>query len=272
MDLSTIIGIISGLVVLLWGIYLGGDLGSFIHFPSFLIVFGGVLASTLVNYPLNKLLDVVNILKNAFTEKALEPGDIMTTIINLAEIARREGLLALEDAAYQLDDEFLKKGILLIVDGTDPDLVRNILETELVFLEARHGEGQGIFEYMGNLAPAFGLLGTIIGLINMLKTLDNPDAIGPGMATALITTFYGSVLANLFFTPIAGKLKVRSEEEILLKEVMIEGILSIQAGENPRIIEEKLKAFLSPTTRNGIDTRTSQESGEDFGFDPTAAR
>ena len=145
---------------------------------------------------------------------------------------------ALEDAAYQLGDEFLQKGILLIVDGTDPELVKNIMETELAFLEERHKEGQSIFETMGTLAPAFGLIGTIIGLINMLKQLDNPSAIGPGMAVALVTTFYGAMFANLIFIPIAGKLKVRSREEVLIKEVMIEGMLSIQAGENPRIIEE----------------------------------
>lgn len=272
MDLSTIIGIISGLVILLWGISMGGSLSAFLHFPSFLIVMGGVIASTLINYPIKKLVGVLNILKIAFTEKALEAGDILSTILGLAEIARREGLLALEDAAYQLKDGFLQKGILLIVDGTDPDLVRNIMETELVFLEARHKESQGIFEYMGSLAPAFGLLGTIIGLINMLKSLDNPDAIGPGMAVALITTFYGSVFANLFFIPIAGKLKVRSSEEILLKEVMIEGMLSIQAGENPRIIEEKLKAFLAPELRDEVDTDRSRESGENIGFEQTAAR
>ena len=196
--------------------------------------------------------------------------EIIGSIVNLAEIARREGLLALEDAAYQLEDQFMKRGILLIVDGTDPELVKNILETELVYLEGRHKEGQGIFETMGSLAPAYGLLGTIIGLINMLGQIDNPDAIGPGMATALVTTFYGSLFSNLIFLPIAGKLKVKNQEEVLLKEVMIEGILSIQAGENPRIIEEKLNAFLSPKIRTNLRTIAAKESGEEFATQTTA--
>jgi len=248
---------------------MGGTLKSFIHIPSFLIVFGGVFASILISYPLEKLKSVFKILRNAFFPKNTKEEDIIKTIVNLAEIARREGLLALEDAAYQLEDQFMRRGILLIVDGTDPELVKNILETELVFLEERHKEGQSIFETMGSLAPAYGLLGTIIGLIKMLGQIDNPDAIGPGMATALITTFYGSLLANLIFLPIAGKLKVRSQEEVLLKEVMIEGMLSIQAGENPRIIEEKLNAFLAPKIRTNLRALSAKESGEEFATQTT---
>lgn len=263
MDIGTIAGIFSGIVIFLWAIYMGGSLSAFIDIPSAMIVFGGVVAATLVNYPLPKVLEVIKILRVVFIKKELEAEELIQTIVNLAETARREGLLALEDAAYQLEDEFLKKGILLIVDGTDPDLVRNILETELSFLEERHAEGQGIFEAMGAYAPAFGMIGTIIGLINMLKDLDDPNAIGPGMAVALITTFYGSVFANLLFLPIAGKLEVRSREEILIKEVMIEGMLSIQAGENPRIIEEKLKAFLPPKIRRNLSSGDGAESGED---------
>jgi chemotaxis protein MotA len=263
LDLATIIGIIGGIVVFVWAVYMDGDLSSFISIPSVLIVFGGLFAAILINYPLSKLIEVTKILKKAFVEKRTPDGELIKTIVELAEVARREGLLALEDAAYQLKDDFLKQGILLIVDGTDPELVRNILETELAFLEERHREGQSIFETMGTLSPAFGLIGTIIGLVNMLKHLDDPSAIGPGMATALITTLYGALFANLIFIPIAGKLKVRSREEVLVKEVMIEGMLSIQAGENPRIIGEKLKAFLSPKKRNGIDNTKNEESGED---------
>lgn len=264
MDIGTIVGIIGGIVIFLWAIFMGGSLSAFINIPSAMIVLGGVIAATLVNYPLQKVLDVMKILRVVFIEKELEAEDLIQTIVNLAETARREGLLALEDAAYQLEDPFLKKGVLLIVDGTDPDLVRNILETELSFLEERHGESQGIFEAMGAYAPAFGMIGTIIGLINMLRDLDDPSTIGPGMAVALITTFYGSVLANLIFLPIAGKLEVRSKEEILLKEVMIEGMLSIQAGENPRIIEEKLKAFLPPKMRRSLGSSSGMESGENL--------
>ncbi|NLU09524.1 MAG: motility protein A, partial [Tepidanaerobacter acetatoxydans] len=217
----------------------------------------------------SKFTSLMKIIRIVFTEKPIDAGDVIRTIISLAETARREGLLALEDAAYQLKDDFMQKGILLIVDGTDPELVKNIMETELAFLEERHSEGQGMLETMGALAPAFGLIGTIIGLINMLKNLDNPELIGPGMAVALVTTFYGSLVANLFFIPMAGKLKVRSREEILIKEVMIEGMLSIQAGENPRIIEEKLKAFLSPASRKYVNSNKDIESGEDIAWQQT---
>ncbi len=264
MDLATIIGIISGIILFVWAIFMGGTLMAFINIPSAMIVIGGTIAATLVNYPFSKFTSLMKIIKIVFTEKPIDAGDVIRTIISLAETARREGLLALEDAAYQLKDDFMQKGILLIVDGTDPELVKNIMETELAFLEERHSEGQGILETMGALAPAFGLIGTIIGLINMLKNLDSPELIGPGMSVALITTFYGSLVANLFFIPMAGKLKVRSREEILIKEVMIEGMLSIQAGENPRIIEEKLKAFLAPASREHVNSNKDIESGEDI--------
>lgn len=265
-DYSTLVGVLSGVILITYAIYNGGTIRTYLSLNSFLITFGGTVAATIVYYPFPKLAQLLQVLKVAFTEKPLEPSDVIKTIISLAETARREGLLALEDAAYQLNDEFMQKGILLIVDGTDPELVRNIMETELLFLEERHGEGQGIFQTMGTFAPAFGLLGTVIGLINMLTQLDNPDSIGAGMAVALVTTFYGSFLANVIFLPLAGKLKVRSSEEILIKEVMIEGMLSIQAGENPRIIEEKLKAFLAPAIRNGMNSNKNVESGEDLAW------
>ncbi|HHY05249.1 MAG TPA: motility protein A [Thermoanaerobacterales bacterium] len=269
MDIATIAGIIGGIVVFLWAIYMGGTLKAFLDLASALIVFGGVFAAILVNYPLSKIIDLAKITKIAFFQKQLEAGEVIDKIVSLAETARREGLLALEEAAYQLDDAFLQKGILLIVDGTDPELVKSILETELIFLEERHKEGQGMYEAMGALSPAFGMIGTIVGLINMLNKLDDPAAIGPGMAVALVTTFYGALFANLFFLPVAGKLKVRSREEILLKEVMIEGMLSIQAGENPRIIEEKLKAFLAPKKRDDIKSSSASESGEDIAWQET---
>lgn len=260
MDKGTLIGIASGVILLTWAISSGGSLLNFMDFQSFLIVFGGTLASTLISYPWTDFRSTGKVLRVAFTTRPVDPQSIIQTIVGFAEKARREGLLALEDAAQQLEDPFLQKGIQLIVDGTDPELVRNILETELSFLEERHKTGQGIFETMGSMAPAFGMLGTLVGLINMLKRLDDPKAIGPGMAVALITTFYGSLFANLLCLPIANKLKARSAEEILMKEVMIEGMLSIQAGENPRIIEEKLKAFLSPKVRQNIGVRKSQEA------------
>ncbi len=249
MDLATIIGIVVGLAFVIMGIVADGDIATYFNLASILIVIGGTIAATFVAYPMQKVLEAMKVVSKAFSHQQEEPGNIISKIITLANIARKEGLLALEEASENVDDKFLKKGVMLIVDGTDPELVRNLLETELAFVEERHKNGQGIFETMGALAPAFGMIGTLIGLINMLKQLDDPSTIGPSMAVALITTFYGSLLANLLFIPIANKLKLRSREEILRKEIMVEGLLSIQAGENPRIIEEKLKAFLPPKER-----------------------
>ncbi|NLJ67188.1 MAG: motility protein A [Clostridiales bacterium] len=249
MDVSTLAGIVAGVAFIIVGIILGGTLQSFYDLPSIMIVFGGTIAATMVSYPFRRLISFTKVVKKLFLTSDEKPQEAIVRIIELANIARKEGLLALEEAAYGTDDPFLQKGILLIVDGTDPELVKNILETELDFVEERHQEGQGIFETMASLAPAFGMIGTLIGLINMLKNLDDPSTLGPSMSVALVTTLYGSMLANLFFTPMAIKLKYKSSQEILLKEIMLEGMLSIQAGENPRIIEEKLKAFLPPSDR-----------------------
>ncbi|MCT4618619.1 MAG: flagellar motor protein [Marinisporobacter sp.] len=258
MDLATVLGIVVGMAFIIGGILIGGSLSTFLDPASVVIVLGGTIAGTFVTYPMNKVKEALVIVKKAFMTKNLNPTETIDKIIEIANIARREGLLALEEAAEGVDDDFLKKGVMLIVDGTDPELVRNILETELAFLEERHGEGRSIFDTLGSLAPAFGMVGTLIGLINMLKTLEDPSTVGPSMSVALITTFYGAVLANLIFIPIATKLKLRSREEILIKEVMVEGLLSIQAGENPRIIEVKLKSFLSPKQRS-ISEDTNKE-------------
>lgn len=261
MDLATVIGIAVGLGLILISILLDGSLLTFYNLPSIVIVFGGTIAGALVAYPMSKMKEAFVVVKKAFNAKALNSGEVISKIIDIANVARREGLLALEEAAENIDDEFLKKGVMLIVDGTDPELVRNILETELAFIEDRHSEGRSIFDTLGSLAPAFGMIGTLIGLINMLQALEDPSSVGPKMSVALITTFYGAVLANLIFIPIAAKLKIRSKEEILVKEVIIEGLLSIQAGENPRVIEVKLKSFLPPKERGAVGDGT-KEGGE----------
>ena len=184
-----------------------------------------------------------------FKAPDLDAKSMIQKIIDLSNVARKEGLLSLEEAAGNLDDDFMKKGILLIVDGTDPDLVRGIMETELISIEDRHKKNISFWEDLGAMGPAWGMIGTLIGLVNMLYEMDDPSAIGPSMAVALITTLYGSLLANWICTPVASKLKTNNSGEIMMKEIMIEGLLSIQAGENPRVIEEKLKSFLSPGDR-----------------------
>jgi chemotaxis protein MotA len=259
LDLATIIGFVAGVLLIAGAIILGGDPIIFISITSFLIVVGGTVAAATVSYSFDQIKDLIKILKVAFYEQRMNPKEVIAILVSFAEKARREGLLALEDEANDLEDPFLKKGIQLVVDGTDSELVRSILETELAFLSDRHHSSRGIFETMGELSPAFGMMGTLIGLIQMLSTLDNPENVGGGLATALITTFYGTFMANMIFVPLSKKLAMKSDQEILVKEVMIEGILSIQAGENPRIVEEKLKAFLSGTLRESLEESSEEE-------------
>lgn len=266
MDIATIAGIVIGLTLIFAAIQTSGSLSTFWHLPSLMITIGGTIAGTLINYPLSDIIRVTKVLRNAFRKDSMQPAEVINLLVSFADKARREGLLALEEAAEETGDEFFRKGIQLVVDGSDPELVRRILETELTFLEERHRAGQSIFTTMGTLAPAFGMIGTLIGLINMLRHLDSPEAIGPSMAMALITTFYGALFANLICIPVAGKLAIRSEQEILLKELMIEGILSIQAGENPRTVAEKLKAFLAPSDRKDVQIRRDMAKvGDDYG-------
>lgn len=262
MDIASIIGLISGLGVMALTILLSGELSGYFHIPSIVCTFGGTIAMTVMAYPMKKTIEGFKSLKHVFIYKELEPESVIKSIIDLANVARKEGLLALEEAAQQLQDVFLQKGILLIVDGTDPELVRNILETELSFIEDRHKSNQGVFEFIATMGPAFGMLGTLIGLINMLATLSDPSTLGPNMSVAIITTLYGSIIANIFCNPVVNKLKYRSSQESLMKEVMLEGMLSIQAGENPRIIEEKLKAFMAPNLREKLSEDKDQGEGE----------
>lgn len=263
MDLASVFGLIGGIAVMVITILLSGDLAGYIDIPSIVCTFGGTVAMTIMAFPAKKLKEGLAALKYVFFYKEMDAENVIKSIIDLANIARKEGLLALEEAAQQLNDDFLQKGILLIVDGTDPELVRNILETELAFIEERHKSNQGVYEFMAAIGPAFGMLGTLIGLINMLANLSDPSTVGPNMAVAIVTTFYGSLIANVFCNPAVNKLKLRSSQESLMKEVMLEGMLSIQAGENPRIIEEKLKAFMSPKLRSMLESSKEPKEGEE---------
>ncbi|HHT84514.1 MAG: motility protein A [Bacillota bacterium] len=269
MDRASVVGIVSGFILLIWGMMNGGNLTIFWDFSSVLITIGGTLTATLISYRLSTFLEVMSIAKNAFVTDEQDLSETINTIVRFADKARREGLLVLDEDADALDDPFLQKGIRLVVDGTTPELVRNILETELAFIAQRHKTGQSLFETMGAFAPAFGMLGTLIGLIQMLINLDTPDAIGPGMAVALVTTFYGSVLANMVCLPIANKLKNKSAGEIFRKEAVIEGVLSIQAGDNPRIVQEKLKSFVAPKKREEIrmPSRLREVAGSEIPLD-----
>jgi len=250
MDIATIVGLVvgAGLVV----VSIGGSLTSFIDMPSLMIVVGGTVGATLISFPLKDMLGVMKVIQHALFVRVKPPNDLVEQLVSYSQKARRDGMLALENVAKNIDDAFLKKGIDLAVDGTQAELVKEILETEMEYISERHRVGAAIMDAMGSYAPAFGMVGTLIGLIMMLQSMEDPSSIGPSMAVALITTFYGSLLANLIFIPLASKLKKRSKEERLRKEMIIAGIMAIQAGDNPRLVEQKLNTFLPPAERKTV--------------------
>lgn len=266
MDISTLIGIIGGFALLIFGIVFGQPsfavIKNFVHVPSMLITFGGTFTALFTSYKLKDFIAGLKSITVVFKSPEVDNVALINKIIELSNVARKEGLLALEEVASNLDDEFMKKGILLIVDGTEPELVRGILETEMDFMEERHTKLAGFWETMAAMGPAWGMIGTLVGLINMLKDLQDISTVGPNMSTALITTLYGSLIANWIATPTANKMKAISTKEYQSRALVVEGLLSIQAGENPRVIEEKLKSFLSPKEREGINP---DESGNTAG-------
>lgn len=256
MDIATLLGLVLGVFVVIFGIVTGDGgfslLPNFLDVPSVIITIGGSITGVLA---CNKLTDVITGFKTiglTIKEPGYNAGEIITNIINLSNVARKEGLLALEEAAASIEDQFLKKGIMLVVDGTDPELVRAILETDLSCIEDRHKKYAGFWDKWGELGPAWGMIGTLIGLVNMLKNLTDSSTIGPNMAVALLTTLYGSLLANWLCAPTSAKLGVNNANEMIVKQVVVEGLLSIQAGENPHVIEEKLKTFLAPSQRESL--------------------
>ncbi len=256
MDIASIIGLVACIVLIFFGI-ITGDQGTsaimnFVDYKSVIITIGGTFSCVLASYNIKDFLSGLKSFLLILKNPSGKDEEIIRKIIELSTVARKEGLLALEEAANELDDPFLKKGIILVVDGTEATFIRDILETEISCVVSRHQKCISFWESVAAMGPAWGMIGTLIGLINMLKKLDDPSSIGPNMATALITTLYGSMLANWIATPIATKLKTNNDTEVQSMMVMLEGILSIQAGENPRIIEEKLKSFLSPVDRDNF--------------------
>ncbi len=255
MDLATIIGIIAAFGLIFVAIFMGGGVTAFINVPSVMIVVGGTIGVGLINYPLKEIIGSIGVAKNAFLMRTQTPKELIQTFVDFAYQARRDGILALESKVREAKDPFLAKGIQLAIDGQEATAIENIMHTEIAWLKDRHKLGAEIFSTLGTFAPAMGLIGTLIGLIQMLQNLDDPSTIGPAMAMALLTTFYGAILANVVFMPISGKLKTRSSQEALLKELVVEGVISISAGENPRILEQKLHAFLAPKQRESVITK-----------------
>ncbi len=249
MDIATIIGIVTAFALVLIAIFMGSGLTIFIDVPSLAIVVGGVIGVTLINYPLSDVLKVASVAMKTLFPTRSNPTEFVKRLVEFSGVARKEGILALENAAEGIKHDFFRKGIQLAVDGMENQVIREILEIETQKLEDRHKLGAEILNAMGTYAPAMGMIGTLIGLVQMLQTMNDPSTIGPAMAVALITTFYGSILANMLFLPMAGKLKNSSAKEIFTNELIMEGILAISNGENPRMVEQKLHAFMAPKQR-----------------------
>ena len=252
MDIATILGIISAFGLVIIAIFMGGGIQLFINIPALMIVIGGTLGATMINYPLGDVIGVFNVVKKALFARNISVDEIIKRFLGFAKKSRKEGILSLEDEIKDVNDEFLKKGVQLSIDGLEPQEIKDVLETEVDFIRNRHQLGAEIFATMGTFAPALGMIGTLVGLVQMLQTMDDPSSIGPAMAVALLTTFYGSIMANIVCLPISGKLRTRSKEEVLAKEMSIQGIISISNGDNPRILEQKLLAFLPPNTRESF--------------------
>jgi chemotaxis protein MotA len=249
MDIGTLVGLILAFGLPVVAIVIGGNPVGYLDMASVIIVIGGSLGFLLGSVPLTRIVGIGGIFSKALFPTPIDPLKSVETLVDFSERARREGILALENAIAEIDDEFLRTGIRLAVDGVEPELIKEILETEITFIEDRHRKGAGVFESLASCAPAFGMIGTLIGLVAMLQNLSDPSAIGGPMAIALLTTLYGAMIANAFAAPVAEKLKARSAEETLAKEVTIEGIMAIQSGDNPRIVQQRLLAFLPPAMR-----------------------
>ncbi|MEF9998852.1 MAG: motility protein A [Lachnospiraceae bacterium] len=255
MDLTSIIGMVVGIALIIQGIGMK-QIGNFIDMPSVIIVVGGTFAAVIASYPFRILKNMPRHIKLLFGGKKHNPIKAIDMLVELAQLARKNGLLALEEKANALKDPFFKQSVVLIVDAMDTEKVRELLENQLDNMAARHEEEAGLYDRAAAMAPAFGMIGTLVGLVNMLKGL-NLDAggssnIGEDMSVALITTFYGCVLANLIFMPIAKKLRIRNEEELLYKQLIIEGVLSIQSGDNPKFLKEKLVSYLDQKQQRNI--------------------
>ena len=253
MDIATIAGILFGLVVIIGAILSGGTgAGMFFNIPSLAITLGGMTCATLIHFSLPQFLGIFSIIKKTIVTKIPSQSELIQQMVNYAAINRRDGALALEQEINKIDDLFFVKGLQMLVDGQDAENIRELMSMEIQYLQERHSTGKKILEFMGASAPAFGMIGTLIGLVQMLANLEDPSSIGTGMATALLTTFYGAFSANLIFIPLAGKLGIYSKKETTAMEMIIEGVCAIAQGENPTIVREKLQAFVSQGRREKV--------------------
>lgn len=247
MDLATLIGILAGLSLIFGSMALGGPIMAFFNVPGLLIVVGGTLSATLMNESMGQVIGAIKVYMQAFSEKKVSPTALIEKVVDLAAKARKEGLVSLE--GEDIEDPFLARGVQLGVDGLSPEIINAILEGELDTMKKRHTRGQTVFKFMASTAPAMGMIGTLIGLVQMLQNMSDPAAIGPSMAVALLTTLYGAILAFVLFLPIASKLEQRTKAEVAHKNLAIIGVESILKGDNSMVIQSKLDAYLSPAER-----------------------
>ena len=252
MDIATLIGIVVSFGLMIWAILMGGPLSIFVDIPSVAIVVGGSFGVALINFPLADILGTVGVIKKTILIKEPDTNKLIAQMLEFSTKARKGGILSLQDQIDSIEDKFLVKALQMAVDGQEPSELKAILTTEVDNLAARHSYGSEILNTLGAIGPAMGMIGTLIGLVQMLQNMSDPAAIGPAMAVALLTTFYGAVLANILFIPMAGKLKARSKTEVLQKMVIIEGMESILSGENPRVMEQRLHTYLAPKKRTSI--------------------
>ena len=249
MDLATIVGLLAAFGLMLSAILQGSSLLIFFDIASLFIVIGGTIGTVLVHFPFGDILGAFNVARKAFFHKPHSPVDTIEKLITYAGRARKEGILSLQSVMDEIDDEFFLKGLQMAVDGQEPEALKDMLEKEIEYVEERHEKGADIFATIALYAPAMGMIGTLIGLVQMLQNMSDPTSIGPAMALALLTTFYGVVIAHIIANPIAGKLKLRSASEVLNKTLVTEGMKAILEGENPRLMEQRLHAFVSPKER-----------------------
>jgi len=252
MDIATVGGLVLGFLTIGLSIFSTGSGGAFIHIPSMAIVVGGMLCATLTHFSMAQFLSIFTVIKKTFTNKLLTPSELIQQIVNYAAINRRDGALALEEQLRKIDDKFVQKGIQMLVDGQDEEAIRDLMAMEIQYLQDRHNVGKMILDFMGSSAPAMGMIGTLIGLVAMLRNLSDPSSLGAGMAVALITTFYGAFVSNVFLIPLAGKLGIYSKKEAFIMEMTVEGISAISRGENPTVVREKMQAFVAPSNREDI--------------------
>jgi chemotaxis protein MotA len=266
MDRGTAIGLGLALISILGAAVVeAGSVGilfALMNLPSAMIVFGGTIGTVIVAFPLERVTKMGKVLGVAFRQESTSERSLVSLFVRLSERARREGLLALEGEAQSIEDKSIQKGVLLVVDGTDPDLVREIMESDVAAMSERHEGKYAMFAAAGGFAPTMGIIGTVMGLVNVLSHLDKPDELGKSIAGAFIATLYGVLTANVFWLPIGERLKQRNKEEVAMKNLAVEGVLSVQAGDNPRVVREKLEAFLPLNLRGEEEPAEGAAEGE----------